>query len=138
MRAIVVTGFTAEEVDLSAKTSKELQINTKNSKYNFETDEEVKVIADGKIYSGVVVSVMTIMIFVEIKSEKEVDDIVGKTVSYKDKTGVVIDINDFSLISDKEAPEITDDTEFKADEDYVILQLNADRCYAKKEDVMVV
>lgn len=137
MRAVVVTGFTAEEVDLSAKTSKELQINIKNSKYNFETDEEVKVIADGKIYSGVVVSVMTIMIFVRFKSEKEVDDIVGKTVSYKDKTGVVIDINDFSLISDREAPEITDDMDFKADEDYVILQLNTDRCYAKKKDVVV-
>ena len=101
MLGILVTGFTAEKVDVSAKTNKELQVNIKDSKYPFSVDEEVKIIVDNKLYSGVVIEVMTIMVFISIQSEEEVPDIVGKTVSYKDKTGVVIGINDFTIISDK-------------------------------------
>lgn len=137
MLGILVTGFTAEKVDVSAKTNKELQVNIKDSKYPFSVDEEVKIIVDNKLYSGVVIEVMTVMVFISIQSEKEVPDIVGKTVSYKDKTGIVIGINDFTIISDKEAPEIPDNEDFEADTDYLILQLNADRCYAKREDVSV-
>lgn len=137
MLGILVTGFTAEKVDVSAKTNKELQVNIKDSKYPFSVEEEVKIIVDNKLYSGVVIEVMTIMVFISIQSEEEVPDIVGKTVSYKDKTGVVIGINDFTIISDKEASEIPDNEDFEADTDYSILQLNADRCYAKREDVSV-
>lgn len=137
MLGILVTGFTAEKVDVSAKTNKELQVNIKDSKYPFSVDEEVKIIVDNKLYSGVVLEVMTIMVFISIKSEEEVPDIVGKTVSYRDKTGVVIGINDFTIISDKEAPEIPDSEDFEAGTDYLILQLNADRCYAKRGDVSV-
>lgn len=79
---------------------------------------------------------MTVMVFITIKSEKEVPDIVGKTVSYKDKTGVVIDINDFSIIADEDAPYLPDDKSFEPDTDYLTIQLNADRCYAKREEVV--
>lgn len=137
MLGILVTGFTAEKVDVSAKTNKELQVNIKDSKYPFSVDEEVKIIVDNKLYSGVVIEVMTIMIFISIQSEEEVPDIVGKTVSYKDKTGVVIDINNFSIIADEDAPYLPDDEGFEPDTDYLIIQLNADRCYAKREDVSV-
>lgn len=136
MLGILVTGFTAEKIDVVAQTSKELQVNIKDSKYSFDNDEDVKVIVNNKLYSGVVTEVMTVMIFITIKSEKEVPDIVGKTVSYKDKTGVVIDINNFSIIADDDAPYLPDDEGFEPDTDYLIIQLNADRCYAKREDVM--
>lgn len=137
MLGILVTGFTAEKIDVVVQTSKELQVNIKDSKYSFDIDEDVKVIVNNRLYSGVVTEVMTVMIFITIKSEKEVPDIVGKTVSYKDKTGVVIDINNFSIIADEDAPYLPDDEGFESDTDYLIIQLNADRCYAKREDVIV-
>ena len=136
MLGILVTDFTAEKVDVATQTIKELQINIKDSKYVFDIDEEVKVIVNNKLYSGVVTEVMTVMVFITIKSEKEVPDIVGKKVSYKDKTGVVIDINDFSIIADEDAPYLPDDEGFEPDTDYLTIQLNADRCYAKREDVV--
>ena len=89
MLGVLVTDFTAEKVDVATQTSKELQVNIKDSKYVFDIGEEVKVIVNNKLYSGVVTEVMTVMVFITINSEKEVPDIVGKTVSYKDKTGVV-------------------------------------------------
>ena len=134
MLGVLVTDFTAENVDVATQTSKELQV--KDSKYVFDIGEEVKVIVNNKLYSGVVTEVMTVMVFITIKSEKEVPDIVGKTVSYKDKTGVVIDINDFSIIADEDAPYLPDDKGFEPDTDYLTIQLNADRCYAKREEVV--
>lgn len=76
------------------------------------------------------------MVFITIKSEKEVPDIVGRTVSYKNKAGVVIDINDFSIIADEDAPYLPDNEGFEPDTDYLTIQLNPDRCYAKREDVV--
>lgn len=136
MLGVLVTDFTAEKVDVATQTSNELQVNIKDSKYVFDIGEEVKVIVNNKLYSGVVTEAMTVMIFITIKSEKEVPDIVGKKVSYKDKTGVVIDINDFSIIADEDAPYLPDDEGFEPDTDYLTIQLNADRCYAKREDVV--
>lgn len=136
MLGVLVTDFTAEKVDVATQTSKELQVNIKDSKYVFDIGEEVKVIVNNKLYSGVVTEVMTVMVFITIKSEKEVPDIVGKTVNYKDKTGVVIDINDFSIIADEDAPYLPDDKSFEPDTDYLTIQLNADRCYAKREEVV--
>lgn len=136
MLGVLVTDFTAEKVDVVTQTSKELQVNIKDSKYVFDIGEEVKVIVNNKLYSGVVTEVMTVMVFITIKSEKEVPDIVGRTVSYKNKAGVVIDINDFSIIADEDAPYLPDNEGFEPDTDYLTIQLNADRCYAKREDVV--
>lgn len=122
MLGVLVTDFTAEKVDVATQTSKELQVNIKDSKYVFDIGEEVKVIVNNKLYSGVVTKVMTVMIFITIKSEKEVPDIVGKTVSYKDKSGVVIDINDFSIIADEDAPYLPDDKSFEPDTDYLTIE----------------
>ena len=101
MLGVLVTDFTAEKVDVATQTSKELQVNIKDSKYVFDIGEEVKVIVNNKLYSG-----------------------------------VVIDINDFSIIADEDAPYLPDDKSFEPDTDYLTIQLNADRCYAKREEVV--
>ena len=54
MLGVLVTDFTAEKVDVATQTSKELQVNIKDSKYVFDIGEEVKVIVNNKLYSGVV------------------------------------------------------------------------------------
>lgn len=57
MLGVLVTDFTAEKVDVATQTSKELQVNIKDSKYVFDIGEEVKVIVNNKLYSGVVKAV---------------------------------------------------------------------------------
>ena len=47
MLGVLVTDFTAEKVDVATQTSKELQVNIKDSKYVFDIDEEVKYSLQG-------------------------------------------------------------------------------------------
>lgn len=47
MLGVLVTDFTAEKVDVATQTSKELQVNIKDSKYVFDIGEEVKYSLQG-------------------------------------------------------------------------------------------
>ena len=87
MLGVLVTDFTAEKVDVATQTSKELQVNIKDSKYVFDIDEEVKVIVNNKLYSGVVTKDITLE-FVYIKGFDSPEDIPEEIIN-SDPTPVV-------------------------------------------------